>query len=229
MALKVRRTACVLGEIGKCPSPCDGSIGLSDYATITEAVRCAVRGDGQPVVDAVEQRMVALATEERFEEAGRWRDRLGAYLRVAARTQRLSMLAACAEVVAAVRCDDGGWEMVAVRHGRLVGTTVAPRGAAPLPFVDAMLATAEPVPAGCGPTPAASAEEMECILRWLGRPGVRLVRVDGVFACHVDSAERLRGWITRIADARETMRVSEGGPMARPEHRPIALLTTSRG
>jgi DNA polymerase-3 subunit epsilon len=229
MAVKVRRTACVLGEIGKCPSPCDGSIGQVDYATIADAVRAAVRGDGQPVVDAIEQRMLALATVERFEEAGRWRDRLGAYLRVAARTQRLSMLAACAEVVAAVRREDGGWEIAAVRHGRLVGTTVAPRGAAPIPFVDAMLATAEPVAAGCGPTPAASAEEMECVLRWLGQPGVRLVRVDGVFACHVDSAERLRGWISRIADARETMRVSDGRPTARPEHRPVGLLATSRG
>ncbi|MCU1675484.1 MAG: endonuclease [Frankiales bacterium] len=229
MALKIRRTACVLGEIGKCPSPCDGSIGLSDYESIAEAVRCAVRGDGRPVVDAIEQRMLALATDERFEEAGRWRDRLGAYLRVAARTQRLSMLAGCPEVVAAVRRPDGGWELVAVRHGRLVGTAVAPRGAAPMPFVEAMLATAEPVAAGCGPTPAASAEEMECVLRWLAQPGVRLVRVDGVFACPVDSAERLRGWITRIADARETMRSTDGHSPARPEHRPAALLAGTRG
>ncbi len=226
MSLKVRRTACVLGEIGKCPSPCDGSIEVAAYGAIAAAVSRAVRGDGQPVVDAVHRRMVALANDERFEEAGRWRDRLGAYLRVAARTQRLSMLAACAEVVAALRREDGGWEMVAVRHGRLVGTTVAPRGAAPMPFVDAMLATAEPVAPGCGPTPAASAEEMECLLRWLGQPGVRLVRVDGVLACRIDSAERLRGWITRIADAREPMRHSNGG--ARPEHRPAALLTTTR-
>jgi hypothetical protein len=70
---------------------------------------------------------------------------------------------------------------------------------------------------------------MECVLRWLGQPGVRLVRVDGVFACHVDSAERLRGWISRIADARETMRVSDGRPTALPEHRPVGLLATSRG
>ena len=229
MAVKIRRTACVLGEIGKCPSPCDGSIGLVDYATITDAVSNAVRGNGQPVVDAVQQRMLALASEERFEEAGRWRDRLGAYLRVAARTQKLSMLAACAQVVAAVRREDGGWEILAVRHGRLVGTTVAPRGAAPAPFVDAMLATAQPVAPGCGPTPAASAEEMECVLRWLGQPGVRLVRVDGVLASRVDSAERLRGWITRIADARETMRTSDNRLMARPDHRPAALLASSRG
>jgi DNA polymerase-3 subunit epsilon len=225
MPVRARRVACVLGEIGKCPSPCDGSIDIQSYAVITAAVRAAVLGDGQPVVDVVERRMAALAREERFEEAGRWRDRLGAYLRVAARTQRLTMLAGCAEVVAAVRRDDGGWELVAVRHGRLVGSAVAPRGAAPMPYVDAMLATAEVVAGGYGPTPAATAEEMECVLRWLDQPGARLVRVDGTFACPVDSAERLRGWITRIADARETMR-SVGLPSddARTVHRPAALL-----
>ena len=34
-----------------------------------------------------------------------------------------------------------------------------------------------------GPVPAATAEETEKILRWLESPGVRLVDVDGEWAC----------------------------------------------
>ena len=229
LSVRVLRSGCVLGEIGKCPSPCDGTISVASYAEIVASVRAAVLGNGRPVVEAVERRMAELAGAERFEEAGLWRDRLGAYLRMAARTQRLTMLSSCAQLVAAARRDDGGWEIIAVRFGRLVGTTVVPRGAAPMPYVDAMLATAEPVAAGCGPTPAASAEEMECVLRWLNQPGVRLVRVDGTFACPADSAERFRGWVTRIADAREVLRTQRDGSGQRPAHRPPGLLADVRG
>ena len=44
--------------------------------------------------------------------------------------------------------------------------------------------------AGPGPTPAASAEESEQILRWLEQPGVRLVHVEGEWACPVRGATR---------------------------------------
>ena len=42
------------------------------------------------VVEAINARMAALAADERFEEAGVHRDRLAAFVRAAARTQRLS-------------------------------------------------------------------------------------------------------------------------------------------
>jgi len=47
---------------------------------------------------------------------------------------------------------------------------------------DALVATAETVRPGPGPTPAASAEETERILHWLDQPGVRLVSVEGTWA-----------------------------------------------
>ena len=51
-----------------------------------------------------------------------------------------------------------------------------PRGTPPIGWVDALLATAETVPPGYGPTPAATHEETELLLRWLATPGLRLVR-----------------------------------------------------
>ena len=68
-----------------------------------------------------------------------------------------------------------------------------PRGAHPAPYVEALVATAETVVPGPGPTPAASAEETECILRWLETPGVRLAQVDGSWSLPVDGAGRLLG------------------------------------
>ena len=65
-----------------------------------------------------------------------------------------------------------------------------PRGAHPTPFVESLSTAAEAVIPGPGPVHAASAEETECILRWLESPGVRLVEVDGEWSLPVHGAAR---------------------------------------
>ena len=55
------------------------------------------------VVELVNEKMAALAEQERFEEAGVHRDRLASFVRAAARTQRLTSLTRCPEVVATRR------------------------------------------------------------------------------------------------------------------------------
>ena len=60
---------------------------------------------------------------------------------------------------------------------------------------------------GTGPLPAASAEETECILRWLEQPGTRLVALDGEWSSPLHGAGRWQAWLsaadsaTREADA----------------------------
>jgi len=132
--------------------------------------------------------MRELALDERFEEAGEVRDRLTALLKGAARSQRIAPLAASPQVIAARRHPRGGWELVCIRHGRLAGSTLAPRGAAPMPYVDALISSAEHVDAPVTPLPAAIIEETEIIARWLDEPGVRLVDLDGVWSCPVRGA-----------------------------------------
>ena len=51
-------------------------------------------------------------------------------------------------------------------------------------------AGAETVVPGPGPLPAATAEEVEVVLRWLESDGVRLVHVEGEWSCPVDGATR---------------------------------------
>ncbi len=70
-----------------------------------------------------------------------------------------------------------------MRHGRLAGAAVAGRAEDPRVVAAALVATGEVVVPGHGPTPAASAEETECVLRWLEQPGTRLVGLTGTWSC----------------------------------------------
>src|SRR5699024_4745230 len=57
-------------------------------------------------------------------------------------------------------------------------------------WVEQLRLGAETVLPGHGPAPAASAEESECVLRWLERDGTRLIDVDGQWQCPVRGATR---------------------------------------
>ena len=69
---------------------------------------------------------------------------------------------------------------------------------------DAMLATAETVTPQLWPLPAASAEETECILRWLEKPGTRLVSSNAEWSCPVHGAGKLRTWLETVESGRES-------------------------
>jgi DNA polymerase-3 subunit epsilon len=202
--LSVRRrtvSACVLAEMGRCGAPCEGREAPQDYAVHVAAVRAAMFADARALVATLGARVEALAVAERFEDAAAARDRLAAFIRAAARMQRLGALTRCPEVVAARPTADLGWELIVVRRGRLAAAAICARGQDPRPAVDALRATAETVPAGPGPIPAASAEETECVLRWLEEPGVRLVHLEGTWAspCHGAGAHREWGEAARRA------------------------------
>ena len=184
-----RLTACALAEMGRCLSPCDLSVTHDDYTTLVHRVRHGLTQDPMHVVDAMRRRMDVLVADERFEEAGRFRDRLAAFLRGAARTQRLQALTRCPEVVGARR-EDGRWAVHVVRHGRLAAAGVIPPGADASAWVLELRASAETVLPGPGPLPACTAEEAELILRWLESDGVRLVHVDGEWSCPLAGATR---------------------------------------
>jgi DNA polymerase-3 subunit epsilon len=152
-------TACLLVELGRCGAPCDGRESAERYSGHVRAVREAIAADPRPVVSALLQRIEMLAERRRYEEAAVLRDRMTSFVRAAARTQRLTALARCRQLVAASPGDAGGFELAVVRYGRLVAAGVVPAGAAPRPYVDALISTAETVPSGAGPMGCATAEE----------------------------------------------------------------------
>jgi DNA polymerase-3 subunit epsilon len=173
---------CILVELGRCGAPCDGRQSPPDYGEVVAGVRSAMDADARPVVEALAARMRPLIAEERFEDAVTHRDRLRALLTASARAQRLRALGQVTELVAARPAADSGWEIAVIRHGRLAAAGTAPRGVAPQPFVAALRTGADSVPSSPGSLPSASAEEAECLLRWLDSPGIRLVHLDGVWA-----------------------------------------------
>ena len=180
---------CVLAEMGRCLSPCDGSVDETTYAAVVRQLRDNLLRRPDDVVELITRRMALLAEGERFEEAGVHRDRLAAFVRAVSRTQRLTAVTRIPQLVAARR-EDGRWAVHVVRHGRLAAAGVIPPGTDAHQFVADLVASGETVRGGPGPAPAATAEETEKILRWLEAPGVRLVEVDGEWACPVGGATR---------------------------------------
>jgi DNA polymerase III subunit epsilon len=185
-------SACILAEIGRCEAPCIGGIDVSGYQVVVDQVRSAIVAEAGPVVRANLLRAAALSGAERYEEAALHRDRLLAYLRGAARSQRMTPIAAVPHLVAARRRDRGGWELVLVRYGRLAGTSVSPPGANPMPYIDALNLSGEVVLPRPLPLPAAHPEETELVLNWLEQPGTRLVELDGTWAWPISGAARAR-------------------------------------
>ncbi|MFC4561537.1 DEDD exonuclease domain-containing protein [Nocardiopsis mangrovi] len=184
-------SACVLAQLGRCGAPCDGRESPEEYAAHAHAAHTAMTLDASPVVAAVGAHIAGLAAELRYEEAAAHRDRLAAFLTAAARSQRLTALARLPQLVAARRAG-AAWEVHVVRYGRLAGSAVMAPSADPVAFVDALTRTAESVEPGPGPAPRAGAAEMECVLRWLESPGVRLVEAGSPWTCPVNGAEKHR-------------------------------------
>ena len=215
--------ACVLAEMRRCGAPClgpDDGESVEAYAAHAARYRTCVTADPTAVVEALTGRIAALAGAERFEDAAAQRDRLTAFVRAVARLQRLTALTGVEQLVAARPTADLGWEVAVVRSGRLVAAGTIPRGAAPGPFVDALVATAETVLPGHGPLPAATAEEVECVLRWLELPGTRLVRLVGTWASPAFGAGGSRAWLESAQEGRAEARPFEDRRALRPVARP---------
>ena len=88
-----------------------------------------------------------------------------------------------------------------VRHGRLVAAGVSPPGTHPRPVIEVLLASAETVRPGPGPTPCATAEETERVLAWLERDGTRLVYTSDGWALPATGASRFRNLLTKCEQA----------------------------
>jgi DNA polymerase-3 subunit epsilon len=213
-------SACALAEMGKCLSPCNGSVSAGDYAAVVEQLRSSLVSRPDTVVAHLSERMAALAAADRFEDAGSWRDRLAAFLRGTARTQRLRALTRCPEVVGARR-EDGRWVVHVVRHGRLAAAGVIPPGAHAGEWVRQLRDSAETVVAGPGPTPATTAEETEKILRWLESDGVRLAHVEGEWTCPVGGATKHLKVHDAVEESRASLVPFDERRSVRTVHQPV--------
>jgi DNA polymerase-3 subunit epsilon len=164
--------------MGRCSSPCDGTVSRDQYAEIVEQVRTALSSDVRPAVLGVRDRLGRLVAQQRYEEADIIRRRLETLARTGQRFHRVRSLAACPEIVAARREEDN-WEIHVIRYGRLAAAGIARPSDVPQAVARAVRSTAETVLPPVLPLPAAGIEETERVADWLEQPGVRIIEMTG--------------------------------------------------
>jgi DNA polymerase-3 subunit epsilon len=206
---RIRRIApdgspCVLAELGRCGAPCAGQEDAGAYALHTDRIRALISGRSDELLLELRERLHGLSSAGRFDQAALTRDRLSNLAEAVDRRQRLGALAGIEEVVAARPDERGGWELTVIRFGRFAAAGLARRGVDPMPIVEMLVASAETVLPGPGPLPGASAEETTTVLRWVDRPGSRLVRSTAAWLSPAFGAGRWRPFIKTADLARGT-------------------------
>ena len=112
---------CLYYQLGQCCGPCTGKVSEEEYA---ELIRCAaevLRGNSAAAIRDLQARMEQAASEERFESAALYRDRLFALQKLAER-QKVVAAPDTAEDVFGFYRDDYGAAMSVfyVREGALI-------------------------------------------------------------------------------------------------------------
>ncbi|MBA2729989.1 MAG: DEDD exonuclease domain-containing protein [Euzebyaceae bacterium] len=203
---RTRFPACALAEMGRCLSPCDGSVSPQRYAEAVAVVTAALTGDPTGVVAPLQARLHALARQGRFEEAAAVRNRLQAFATAVWRTRRLTPMVTAGVVVASrpVRTSSGGAavEVVATAGGRLVATTRC-RPDDIDTTADQLLqraaAAGEPGLQAALPVRPEDAEEVELVTRWLEGRGVVLHHASAGLALGVAGGRQLAALQVRLS------------------------------
>jgi DNA polymerase-3 subunit epsilon len=217
---RVLGTACALAGMGRCGAPCTGEQSVDEYASIAAVFRAAVDHDPADLVAPLLARVDRLAGEERYEDAAMLRDRIAVLVRAVRRRQRLASLALVPELTIARADGAGGWHLSVVRRGRLVAAGSAPQATSVRSTLAGLLLTAE-TPTGPDDELAASVDETELILRWMEKPGTRLVELTGTLACPAPGTGAFSGFLDRVEAGRgDRDPFADGrslGTRARPE------------
>jgi DNA polymerase-3 subunit epsilon len=201
LSVRVLGTACALAGMGRCGAPCTGAQSPDEYAAIAAVFEAAIAGDPRPLVTPLLARVDRLAAEERYEDAAVLRDRVAVLVRAVRRRQRLESLAAVPEFVLARPDGGGGWLLSVIRRGRLVAAGCAPRGVSVRGTLAGLRTTAE-TPTGPDGELGATVDETELVMRWMEKPGSRLVEVSGTLACPAPGTGGYSAFLARVEKGR---------------------------
>ena len=118
-----RGRPCIEYEMKRCAGPCCGLIEKEAYDELVRGTALFLRGRSEELVESLRARMVAAAEEERFEDAARIRNQIGAVQHTVERQQIVGEKPIDRDVFGLAR-RGGEVEVHAlfVREGRVVGT-----------------------------------------------------------------------------------------------------------
>jgi DNA polymerase-3 subunit epsilon len=157
--------------------------------------------DVRAIVANRNEKMNALALQERFEEAANIRNQLGSFLRGVSRGARIRALTRIPELIVAQRLsrhDEDRWEFVCIRHGKLAGSAVSTVGIDVHHTIASLIASAEVIENGNSILPASTHEEVETLLAYLETEGIRLVSITGEWSSPVFGAGAARLELEKI-------------------------------
>lgn len=163
-----RRTgACAEAQLGVATCPCAGTVSPESYAEIVDRVRRGILEDPRMLLDPLGDRMHELAAAQRFEEAADMRDRAAALASALRRQRRFDQFRRAGRVTLDID-GAGGAEL---DGGRLVRAwRMTRRGITAVPLPLDLEPAAPPIDGGGAPgtpLPAALADELLCVARWL--------------------------------------------------------------
>jgi DNA polymerase-3 subunit epsilon len=185
----VRDAPCSPAQLGVSTCPCAGAVTLEEYAAIAGKVVRGLRHDPGLLLAPLHERMVALAADERFEEAADVRDRADALSSALRRQRRFDGLRRSGRVVLELP-GGGGAEL---HGGELVRTwrkadavsafevSLPFTGACAVPAASRVVDPRSGSGAESSPVACDLADELTCVAAWLDRYAhrVRLVVCDG--------------------------------------------------
>src|ERR687896_1790483 len=112
---------CLDYHIERCLAPCVNYVSKDDYRGVIDGVIEFLSGNNRPIVRELEQKMREAASEERFEEAARYRNRLRAIERLAERQAADKRAVGTIDVLGlAVEGDRAAVQIFPLREGKLI-------------------------------------------------------------------------------------------------------------
>lgn len=118
---KIRRP-CIQHQMGKCPAPCAGLVSREEYMEAVQNVILFLKGKDRRLLDLLNNRMMRLSREERFEEAAGIRDRIAAIEGIWEKQKVVSPRLGELDVIGyAVKDNDVAFVVLFIRNGIMTG------------------------------------------------------------------------------------------------------------
>lgn len=202
LSLKKPSPSCALAEIGRCVAPCELGVPAAEYQNLVDRFISSLNAEDE-IENWIKEKIKILAQAEKFEEAAIWRDRLAAWLTVAARTHYLNSFTRIEEIVAAAP-RDSGWDVHVIRHGALAAAAHVSDTNQVQDKARSLQLSAQVFEKPESPTPANTIAEANMISAWFRNNQVRLLSISSPWSSNWPSQQSHTSFLEDMYAAKST-------------------------